>query len=93
MTKHISIAQAKATFSSCVKQAEAGEEVVITRHGRPVAAVVSMVELERLRQQNAGGKRGGLLSLVGLDPDGEFTRALENGVLQRGQPRSTPDFE
>ncbi len=33
----ISIAQAKARFAALVGRAEAGEEIVVTRNGRPVA--------------------------------------------------------
>jgi len=37
MSAHISIAQAKAEFAALVARAEAGEEIVVTRNGRPVA--------------------------------------------------------
>jgi prevent-host-death family protein len=37
---NISIAEAKARFSELVKRAQAGEEIVVTRHGRPVARVM-----------------------------------------------------
>lgn len=33
----VNLAQAKATLSELVKKAERGEQVVITRHGKPVA--------------------------------------------------------
>jgi prevent-host-death family protein len=36
----ISLAQAKARLSELLDKAEAGEEVIITRHGRAVARVV-----------------------------------------------------
>lgn len=36
----ISIAEAKAKLPSLVKRAEAGEEIVLTRHGRPVARII-----------------------------------------------------
>lgn len=37
----ISTYDAKATLSALLQQVEAGEEVVITRHGKPVARLVS----------------------------------------------------
>lgn len=37
----LSIAEAKAHLSAVVDSVEAGEEVVITRHGRPVARIVA----------------------------------------------------
>jgi prevent-host-death family protein len=35
----VSVAQAKARLSALLDRVEAGEEVVITRHGRPVANI------------------------------------------------------
>lgn len=35
----IAIAEAKAKFAELVRKAEAGEPVIITRHGRPVATL------------------------------------------------------
>ncbi len=37
MSMQIPIAQAKATFAALVAKAEAGEDIVVTRNGRPVA--------------------------------------------------------
>ena len=37
MGGQVSIAQAKAQFASLVSRAEAGETIVVTRNGRPVA--------------------------------------------------------
>jgi prevent-host-death family protein len=53
MTKRFSIAEARANLPTIVNQAEAGDEIELTRHGKPVAVVVSLRELERLR----GGRR------------------------------------
>ena len=36
----ISLSDAKARLTDLVRQAEAGEEVVLTRHGRPAARIV-----------------------------------------------------
>ena len=56
----MSLAQAKAHLSELLNTVESGEEVVITRHGRPVARVIpanpikQMLPLQRLaalRQQ------------------------------------------
>lgn len=38
----MSIAEAKSQFSSVIDRAAAGEEVTITRHGKPVAKVVAV---------------------------------------------------
>lgn len=52
----VNLAVAKAQLSELINKVEAGEEVVITRHGRPVARVVPVapvkqpVPLERLAE-------------------------------------------
>ena len=38
--EYIGISEAKSRFSELVKKAEAGQEVIITRHGRPVVKLV-----------------------------------------------------
>lgn len=46
----ISVADAKNQFSDLLRRAEyAGERVVVHRHGKPVAAIVSTRDLERLQ--------------------------------------------
>ena len=37
--RHVSLAHAKAHLSDLMAKVEAGEEVIITRHGKPVAHV------------------------------------------------------
>ena len=49
MSKRFSIAQARAQLPTIVDQAEAGQEIELTRRGKPVAVVLSLRELERLR--------------------------------------------
>ena len=45
--KSVSIADAKAQLSALVEEAHAGEEVCITRHGKPMAR---LVPIERKRK-------------------------------------------
>lgn len=45
MTKVISAAEAKAKLSSLLDRAARGEEITITRHGKPVARIVPAAEL------------------------------------------------
>jgi prevent-host-death family protein len=68
----ISLAHAKAHLSELLNTVEAGEEVVITRHGRPVARVLPaapakemlpLQHLAKLRQQVPGWRRGSAKSL------------------------------
>jgi prevent-host-death family protein len=56
----VSIAEAKAHLSELVLAAEAGEDVVITKRGKPVASLVGrertkqQVDLDWLRQRTRG---------------------------------------
>jgi len=49
MPKRYSIADARANLPSIVDEAEAGQAIELTRRGKPVAVIVSLRELERLR--------------------------------------------
>jgi prevent-host-death family protein len=54
MVVSMSIAEAKSQFSALIDRAEAGEEVTITRHGKPVAKVVPVrTEHDRERARRA----------------------------------------
>ena len=48
-TKRYSIAEARSHLPTIVDQAEVGQEIELTRRGKPVAVVVSLRELDRLR--------------------------------------------
>jgi prevent-host-death family protein len=39
MSAEISVAKAKASFAALVARAEAGEKIIVTRNGRPVACL------------------------------------------------------
>jgi prevent-host-death family protein len=40
MNKAVTLAEAKAHLSALITEAEAGAEITVTRHGRPVARIV-----------------------------------------------------
>ena len=67
MTKRVSAAQAKAHLSDLMaKVAYGGEQYVIERRGKPLAALVSVDDLERLDQGRATSARPrGALAIVG----------------------------
>ncbi len=50
MAKRYSIAEARSNLPDIVDQAASGLEIEITRRGKPVAVVVSLQELDRLRR-------------------------------------------
>lgn len=49
MSRRYSIAEARSSLPSIIDQAEAGQEIELTRRGKPVAVVVSFRQFERLR--------------------------------------------
>jgi antitoxin Phd len=46
--KHINIREAKAILTALVDAAERGDPITITRHGKPVAAIVPISDADRL---------------------------------------------
>jgi prevent-host-death family protein len=69
----ISLRDAKAGFSSLVDAAVRGEIVTITRHGKPVAALVS-VDAAEIARKALTRKRPGLVSYLRTFPGGDFPR-------------------
>ena len=65
MPRTLAAARVKAEFAECVRKAEAGEAVVITRHGRAVAALVPADRLRQLERLQAAGPEAGLAGLAG----------------------------
>ncbi len=78
MNKQISLAEAKATLSECIRKVESGKTLLITRHGKPVAALVRAKDLENFERLQKVGPEGGLASLAGGWKDSEeFVRILD----------------
>jgi len=85
MNNQISLAEAKATLSACIRKVENGQTVLITRHGKPVAALVRAKELENFERLKKAGPEGGLASLAGgWEESEEFVRILD-GSSRVGQ--------
>ncbi len=63
--REIPLSEVKATLSDCVRAVETGEFLIITRHNKPVAALVLPENVERLSLLKAAGPEGGLASLTG----------------------------
>lgn len=68
-----SLKAAKAGFSSLVDDAFRGEFVTITRHGKPVAALVSVAAADIARKA-LEKKKTGLVAYLRTLPDGAFER-------------------
>jgi hypothetical protein len=65
---------------------------VITRHGKPVAALVRAEDAERLERLRAAGPEGGLASLAGGWEGSEDLAATISEVRRRGR-RAPPALE
>lgn len=59
----VSIAEAKASFATLVRKAEAGEAVTLTRHGKAVARIVAVPSVADVPLL------GGLKGQITLAPD------------------------
>jgi prevent-host-death family protein len=92
MTKSLSLAEAKATLSERIREVEDGNPILITRHGRPVAALVHPDDLEHLIRLRAAGPNTGLASLVGGWPGSdELVREIETSGRSGGRQSPEPD--
>lgn len=90
--KRMSVAEAKAHFSACVELAESGRPVVITRHRKPVVAVVSLGDFSHLCGIRAAGPEEGLAGLAGgWKHSDELVRIVRR--LRRSPSRSVPDLD
>jgi prevent-host-death family protein len=69
----INLKDAKAGFSSLVDKAIKGEFVTITRHDKPVTALVS-VEAAEIARKAIERKRSGLVAYLRTFPGGSFER-------------------
>jgi prevent-host-death family protein len=91
MDKSISVAEAKATFSECIRHVEGGSPVLITRHGKPVAALVRASDLEHIERLRKAGPESGLVSIAGgWEDSDELVKFLDESP-RMGQ-RDVPDL-
>ena len=91
MEKSVSVAEAKATFSECIRQVEAGSSVLITRHGKPVAALIRPDDLDHLERLRKAGPESGLASIAGgWDDSEELVKILDESP--RRTLRNVPDL-
>ncbi|HEV2125069.1 MAG TPA: type II toxin-antitoxin system Phd/YefM family antitoxin [Chloroflexota bacterium] len=100
MAKHVSAAEAKAKLSELVaKVAYGGEQYIIERRGKPLAALIAIQDLERLSDlssQSAG--QTGAAALAGLwgDIPDEDIDEMVNTIYEardRDLSRPVPSFD
>ena len=63
--KALSVAEAKAHLSDAIRDVEAGGTVVITRHGKPVVALVRAEDATAIERLRSAGPEKGLASIAG----------------------------
>jgi prevent-host-death family protein len=85
----VTAAKAKAEFAACVRKAEAGDPVLITRHGKAVVALVRADRLQQLERLRAAGPAAGLAGLAGGWAGSEELVGLLNGS-RRSKTRRGP---
>jgi prevent-host-death family protein len=90
--KALSVAEAKATLSDAIREVEAGSTVVITRHGKPVVALVRVEDLSAIERLRSAGPEKGLASIAGgWKGSNELVEAIESNP-RRGR-RQAPTLE
>ncbi len=90
----VTAAEAKAHLAEYLRVAESGSAVIITRYGKPVAALVNTSELDQLERLRAVSSTSGLASLIGLWEDGdELADQLDEIVGNRSLPRPSAALE
>lgn len=73
--KKVHLRDAKARFSALVEAAERGETTIVTKHGRPAAAVVPVADAKRLYPE----QRPSFATLLTSIPDTvEIERAADS---------------
>jgi prevent-host-death family protein len=90
----ISAAEAKAQFAETLRRVDRGEVVVITRYGKPVAALVGPKDVAQLERLRARVPEQGLAKLVGRWKDAaELIEALDQVAASRNRGRRVPRFD
>ncbi len=87
-------AEAKARFAESIRLVEGGEVVVITRHGKPVAALVTPDELDGLKRLRSRSPEEGLAGLVHKWTDSdELVDALDRSSRREEDAKEIPSLE
>lgn len=84
INKALSVAEAKAHFSECIENAVNEGYVLITRYGKPIAAIVDLQDLEQLMRLRSARETGTLANLGSDWEDAdEFAQILDEIVQER----------
>lgn len=86
--KALSVAEAKASLSAAIRDVEGGSTVVITRHGKAVAALVRAEDVATLERLRSAGPEQGLASIAGGWEDSAELVAAVEAAARRGRRRT-----
>ena len=84
--KTTTVSQLKMSISACLRQVKAGEELLITEHGRPVARLLPVADIASLPEHLAEMEKKGLLKRAGKSLPEDFwdlPRPADPGAAMR----------
>lgn len=90
MKSTVSAAEAKTHFAECLRTVEQGRAVVITRHGKAVAALVPAAEAAQLERLRAAGPQAGLAGIAGAWEHAEELAEILAAVRRSPARRLSP---
>ncbi|CCE23772.1 type II toxin-antitoxin system Phd/YefM family antitoxin [Methylotuvimicrobium alcaliphilum] len=85
--KTSTIAEAKNNLSQLIHQLESNEAIHLTRHGKPVAVMLSEASYQRLAQKNTGLFKAIQQWRCQLDADSTLTDAELKQIREASQER------
>lgn len=88
----VSVTDATGRGAALFRDAEQGQDIVVSRHGRPVAAVVGVERLEALRSLEAD-VRSASVALTRLLSDDGIRHDLDDVIVQLGFDRAELEAE
>jgi len=84
MSKNIGVAEIKKSFSAVISEVSLkGEHFVIEKKGKPMAALVSVQELQRIEDSKEKEKKKGLLAAIGAWEDFEDLESTVSAIYER----------
>jgi antitoxin (DNA-binding transcriptional repressor) of toxin-antitoxin stability system len=84
MSKNIGVAEVKKSFSAVISEVSLkGEHFVIEKKGKPMAALVSVQELQRIEGSKEKEKKKGLLAAIGAWEDFKDLESTVSAIYER----------
>jgi len=84
MSKNIGVAEVKKSFSAVISEVLLkGEHFVIEKKGKPMAALVSVQELQLIEASKEREKKKGLLAAIGAWEDFEDLESTVSAIYER----------